>query len=320
MCAKSVVAPIDRVKILFQCTDAEFRLSRVPSVARSIVRVEGVSALWRGNTATLLRVFPYAGAQFAAFDHAKQRLLSSRRPDDDDDDDHDLTPSENVAAGACAGALSVACTYPLDLARARLAVESSSSSSAHDVDGRRRGSLRSVLSSNFRERGVAGLYRGITPTMLGILPYSSIAFTINEQSKNKIRRRSRREPTTTEKMVCGGVAGLVAQSLTYPLEIVRRRMQTHGHVSNVASRHLSSSSSSSSSNRRGTGSSSSTMSGIVRRLYAEEGAAGFFKGLSMNWMKGPIAFSISFTTYDVLKAWMAKTLDDDHHHESGSPT
>jgi solute carrier family 25, member 42 len=36
----------------------------------------------------------------------------------------------------------------------------------------------------------------------------------------------------------------------------------------------------------------------ITQLYAEQGIRGFLKGVSMNWMKGPVAFSISFTTFD----------------------
>jgi hypothetical protein len=35
-------------------------------------------------------------------------------------------------------------------------------------------------------QGVVGLFRGITPTLLGILPYSGIAFAFNEQGKRKV--------------------------------------------------------------------------------------------------------------------------------------
>lgn len=39
-----------------------------------------------------------------------------------------------------------------------------------------------------------------------------------------------KEPGTIHKLGIGAFAGLIAQSCTYPLEVTRRRMQTHGHV------------------------------------------------------------------------------------------
>ena len=112
-----------------------------------------------------------------------------------------------------------------------------------------------------------------------------------------------RDLTTIERMQCGAISGLFAQTITYPIEVTRRRMQTLGLVgTDTAFGNLGVQEKASAG--------PPTMISTIRNLYAEQGLRGFYKGVSMNWMKGPVAFSISFTTYDTVKSLMIQESDN----------
>ena len=119
-----------------------------------------------------------------------------------------------------------------------------------------------------------------------------------------------RDLTTIERMQCGALSGLFAQSITYPLEVTRRRMQTIGIVAtsgqdaavDVVGQAHGRNPVAESAIRAVTPDRPPTMGAIVRELYQEQGIRGFFKGVTLNWFKGPIAFSISFTAFDTLQS------------------
>ena len=163
MVAKSFVAPIDRIKIMYQITSAHFRIRDVPEVALKIIKEEGFTALWKGNTATLIRVFPYSGIQFMVFDRVKTHFLTKDEGNEakqhwllaDQDTPRrsmtkratrsgGLTPFESLISGMTAGAVSVMATYPLDLTRAQLAVLKKKKKD-------KSGSFVSVLTRNYTE-------------------------------------------------------------------------------------------------------------------------------------------------------------------------
>ena len=107
-----------------------------------------------------------------------------------------------------------------------------------------------------------------------------------------------REVNATEKMVCGAVSGFVAQSVTYPIDVIRRRMQTDGIIRKSIPR------SSLPLNYEFTNSGRKkyqSMTRTIQYISATEGMRGFFKGVSLNWIKGPLSIAVSFTTYDSMK-------------------
>lgn len=69
--AKSACAPLERVKILFQIRSVHYPYAGVVKTLQSIYYNEGVIGLWKGNTATIVRIFPYAAVQFMAFEKYK---------------------------------------------------------------------------------------------------------------------------------------------------------------------------------------------------------------------------------------------------------
>lgn len=80
MCSKTAVAPLDRIKILLQAHSNHYKHLGVFSGLRHIVRCESLSALYKGNSAQMVRIFPYAATQFTAFEFYK-RVSSSIKTD-----------------------------------------------------------------------------------------------------------------------------------------------------------------------------------------------------------------------------------------------
>ncbi|VDQ07338.1 unnamed protein product [Trichobilharzia regenti] len=72
--AKTTIAPLDRAKINFQSTCMRFNVHSLVGFLKDTYSKHGFLCLWRGNTATLARIFPYAAIQYSAHEHYKYLL------------------------------------------------------------------------------------------------------------------------------------------------------------------------------------------------------------------------------------------------------
>lgn len=115
--AKTAVAPLDRTKIMFQVSSKRFSAKEAYRLIYRTYLNEGFWSLWRGNSATMVRVIPYAAIQFCAHEEYKQLLGSYYGFQG-----KALTPFPRFIAGSLAGTTAAMLTYPLDMVRARMAV------------------------------------------------------------------------------------------------------------------------------------------------------------------------------------------------------
>lgn len=266
--AKTTIAPLDRTKINFQIHKEPYSIRGVIRFLQETIYKEGVLGLWRGNSATMARIVPYGAIQFTSHEQWKRVLgLNVTSPIDHSEDAH----IKRFLAGSLAGVTSQSLTYPLDLARARMAVTSKGN---YD-------SLRAVFRVMWQQESVLAFYRGYLPTLLGVIPYAGLSFFTYDTLKHHYRVwLGDEKPNPIVNLAFGAIAGAIAQTGSYPLDIVRRRMQTAAV----------------------TGERYDTIIGSLKKIYREEGIKrGFFKGLSMNWVKGPVAVGISFASNEFIR-------------------
>lgn len=281
MCSKTSVAPLDRIKILLQAQNVHYRHHGVFAGLAAIVRQESLIALYKGNGAQMVRIFPYAATQFTSFEIYKQYLSGLHIPF--------VQHGDKFVAGAGAGVTAVTLTYPLDTIRARLAFQ---------ITGEHRynGIVHAALTMFKTEGGIRALYRGFVPTMMGMVPYAGFSFYCFESLKflcmkylpTTMCRKCERNTgglvlTVPGKLLCGGLAGAVAQSVSYPLDVTRRRMQLACMTPETQ--------------KFGMG-----MVKTLSLIYRENGVVkGLYRGMSINYIRAIPMVAMSFSTYELMK-------------------
>ncbi|CAN6456937.1 unnamed protein product [Victoria cruziana] len=263
--AKTCVAPLERVKILFQTSRDDFRGLGLRASFKKVLQTDGILGFYRGNGASVARIVPYAALHYMAYEQYRRWIIESFP-------DVKRGPSLDLVAGSFAGGTAVLFTYPLDLVRTKLAYQvtplgigSLKSAASFSSDQFYRGITHTIISV-YRESGLRGLYRGAAPSLYGIFPYAGLKFYFYEEMKRRVPKEHRKDIRVN--LMCGSFAGLLGQTLTYPLDVVRRQMQVQRLAALSDSRE----------EIKGT---AETLVAIVQK----QGWRQLFSGLSINYLK-----------------------------------
>ena len=174
--------------------------------------------------------------------------------------------------------IACALTYPLDLVRTRLAAQTTT----RHYDG-----LVNALFVIGRDEGARGLYRGLAPTLTGVGPNLAINFAAYETfrrlaSDHASAANARNDgsfvlPAWVTSLLCGSSAAVVSATATYPLDLVRRRLQMVKGGARVG------------------------IASTFAQVWAKEGFVGFYRGIIPEYAKVVPGVTITYATYELLK-------------------
>ncbi|KAL6839499.1 hypothetical protein ACP4OV_030769 [Aristida adscensionis] len=240
--SRTCVAPLETIRTHLMVGSNG---NSMTEVFQSIMDTEGWTGLFRGNLVNVIRVAPSKAIELFAFDTAKKFLT----PKADESPKTFLPPS--LIAGALAGPYS---------------------------------SLQKDVYNNFlhafvkivQEEGPAELYRGLTPSLIGVVPYAATNYYAYDTLKKLYRKTFKQEEISNiATLLIGSTAGAISSTATFPLEVARKQMQAGAVYNNV-----------------------------FHALYCimeKEGISGLYKGLGPSCIKLMPAAGISFMCYEACK-------------------
>ncbi|XP_050154287.1 mitochondrial adenine nucleotide transporter ADNT1-like isoform X2 [Malus sylvestris] len=252
--SRTAVAPLERLKILLQVQNPHnIKYNGTIQGLKYIWRSEGFRGLFKGNGTNCARIVPNSAVKFFSYEQASKGILWLYR-DQTGNEDAQLTPILRLGAGACAGIIAMSATYPMDMVRGRITVQVP------------------YVGLNF------AVYESLKDWLIKSRPFGLVQDT---------------DLSVTTRLACGAAAGTVGQTVAYPLDVIRRRMQMGGwsHAASVVS---------------GDGISKAPLeyTGMIdafRKTVRHEGFGALYKGLVPNSVKVVPSIALAFVTYEMVK-------------------
>ncbi|CAL8113656.1 unnamed protein product [Orchesella dallaii] len=257
--SRTSTAPLDRIKVFLQVHGKS--MGGLRTCLNSMIQEGGVLSLWRGNFVNVLKIAPESAFKFMAYEQGKRFIKGNSN--------RELRIEERFLAGSLAGAFSQTLIYPLEVVKTRLAL-------------RKTGEFKGIFDLTYKmysKEGFKVFYRGYLPNLLGILPYAGIDLAIYETLKKYYLSQNNsgntnEQPGVLILLACGTMSSACGQIASYPLALVRTRLQASSTFENYS------------------------MSGLFKSIVQNEGLVGLYRGLMPNFMKVAPAVSISYVVYE----------------------
>jgi len=276
--SKTIMAPVERIKLLMQTQDSNPKVlsgevQRYTGIGDCFSRVrseQGMLAFWRGNLVNCLRYAPQQGSALAFND-----LLNNIFPAFNPKTDFWKSFGVKLASGGLAGAVANTICYPFDFARTRLA------SDLGTGKGQFNGIFDCILTT-VRNQGLTGLYTGWSVTVMGAFVYRAGQLGCFKQIQDL-------NPWAKDKGTLGAISSFAAVTtartiimpFNYPFDTVRRRMMLESEKPKEKKIYKGS-------------------LDCFFQVFRKEGAKGMYKGMVPELFRG-VGGSLVIVAYDRIK-------------------
>ncbi|KAJ2785686.1 hypothetical protein H4R18_000377 [Coemansia javaensis] len=248
---------------------------------RKIFEREGVAGLFSGLESAVFGAAVTNGVYYYFFEAVKGAFeqASKRKA---------MTTVESMVSGAVAGAMTCVITNPIWVVNTRLTVKqkqlrAAGSSAAAAADAQP--STLQAFADIVREEGVLSLWQGIVPALILVIN-PIIQYTAFEQLKNRVERV--RKLGSLDFFVLGAISKLCATAITYPYIMIKSRMQLK-QSKNASERY-------------------SSLADGLRKVIAQEGIAGLYKGIESKLLQSVLTASFLFMSKEALFSYAVKLL------------
>jgi len=254
--ARTCTSPLEVIKTLKQTTDSSSK--SFSQCFRNIYQTEGIRGYFRGNGTYLIRTLPYSAIQFLTFEQTNNYLTNNN---------YFNKSARYLLSGASAGFTSLTFTYPLEVIRTRLTIQSRLNP---EYTG-----ITNACTKIVKTEGIKGLFKGYTMSCMGFIPY----LTINFYTFNYLKDHTNPTGNTLINLVNGSAAGTAAISIMYPSDLIRRKLQVNKEH-NIG------------------------IFKTVKNIYKINGIRGFYSGYFTGIAKVTPQSGITFMVYELCKKYI----------------
>lgn len=168
-------------------------------------RNEGVYGFFKGNGVNIVRIAPFSAFEFFFYDFYKNLLFSEG-----------TSNVQKMICGGLTGMTASTLTYPLDVIRTVLSIKVQDSSVKPSI-------IRCGLEI-YKDHGHRGLFKGLNATLISITPFIGFKMAFFDILKVACNVDNSQTNAQIKNFLLGGLSGTLAITITYPTDLIRRKL------------------------------------------------------------------------------------------------
>ncbi|XP_072295924.1 mitochondrial basic amino acids transporter-like [Eucyclogobius newberryi] len=268
--------PFDTVKVRLQVQCVDRPLYRGTfHCFQSIIRQESVFGLYKGIGSPMMGLTFINAIVFGVQGNAIRRLGQD-------------TPTNQFMAGAAAGAIQCVICCPMELAKTRMQMQGT---------GMRKSSTKKLYKNSldcltriYQREGLKGVNRGMVTTLIRETPGFGVYFWAYDMLTRGLGCEPENPYMIPKLLFAGGMAGIASWLSTYPVDVIKSRLQADG-VGGV--------------NRY------SSIADCVRQSVQREGYMVFTRGLTSTLLRAFPVNAATFATVTLVLLYARRGYDDE---------